>query len=609
MTSETLNRQAAGLVRRYSADVEGRMAPYDSAYRLSMAVVEDRPNLEILASPWAIFHRPEIMAESKRREITAVIASESEALRDTWTNFQKLCDPADRLDLEAMDSSMEGILELVRRGIQNRNEDRKSGRHGAVSRRFHKFCGAVDSHKSLLKVLPESSEYFSLFTGSVTAVVQASVNHETVIETLSKALGDMTDIIKDSERDLMLFPDDDMTIRVVDLYTAIFRFLGGSLKWMMKSRRSRAGDAFNENLAELFERDIGAVKAKSQRIRLYATQSGLADGRATRHLVDGIDKEVRQLRQENSQMALRMEEMTSAHRQLAEILRNQLLLPQATFWISEQRYMPGAQHIPLPWRSVSPSVLEIDTTTEATADRTEDRLRDAADALEGYFDNDRVKLAPEGFLVSSIPFQMLERLIDWLSEPVGGASFLWLQGAMTMVEDHENPMSMLAAMFVEIAGEIEIRDKTPTPLISYFCNTSRRRPREGNPTREGEGSVGLAYALLRQLLTHLSRFRIAGPALDGAVSSLEVQVRRLDGTTRTWSEMLGALREAAAAVPTGILCVIDGLHWVDDDSTEGLLRGLIQHLRGSKMKVLFTTTARSGALLMELAPEEIVRVD
>jgi hypothetical protein len=67
---------------------------------------------------------------------------------------------------------MESVCEMVKKAESAWQVQRKAGNRGKVSSRFHKFCGTLDAHSSLLKVLPEGSEYVSLFSGSLNAVIQ-----------------------------------------------------------------------------------------------------------------------------------------------------------------------------------------------------------------------------------------------------------------------------------------------------------------------------------------------------------------------------------------------------------------------------------------------------
>ncbi|KAJ3546080.1 hypothetical protein NM208_g2190 [Fusarium decemcellulare] len=597
------------IVQMYSMEVHERIPPESAAYRLSSALVEDRPNLQSLADPWSTFFRPASLEESRQHAITAVIASESEKLRETWVKFQESSDPVDRLDLDVVDPTMEGITKLVSQGIQSWNDKRQEGRQGIVSKKFHKFCNSVDSHKSLMKVLPESHEYFSLFMGSVTAVVQASVNHETIVENFAKALDDITTLIEDCKRDLTLFPHEEMVSLVVDLYTCIFQFLRRCLEWLMRPRHKRAADSFNEKLAELLQKDILEVKEKADRIRLHATQSGLADGRITRHHVEDMNKEIRRLREDNERMTSRVDEMKDSCQQLAQLIRNKLLLPQATDFVNDQRLSVEAHQRRVSWYSRPSSILSIEDVTNESSIHSENMLEKSYQTLDMSFDKQRVKLTAEGFHASEASPRMLQSLVDWLEDETEPSTFIWLQGPTSWAEDHENPTSMLAAKFIEMAGEIKLSSGNSMPLISYFCSTSRRSPREGNPTREAEGVIALIYALLRQLLAELYSSSSREPEMQASLSQLEYQTSNLDGTMRTWNEALSALSGAVSIVPMGMLTVIDGLHWLDGREAEESLRGLVKCLRRGNLRVMFTTSGRSGVLLEELTPEERVEVE
>lgn len=66
---------------------------------------------------------------------------------------------------------MESVLDTVGKVEGAWQAKRKAGVRGSVNSRFHKFCGTLDAHSSLLKVLPEGSHYVSLFSGSLNAVI------------------------------------------------------------------------------------------------------------------------------------------------------------------------------------------------------------------------------------------------------------------------------------------------------------------------------------------------------------------------------------------------------------------------------------------------------
>jgi hypothetical protein len=76
----------------------------------------------------------------------------------------------------------------------------------------------------------------------------------------------------------------------------------------------------------------------------------------------------------------------------------------------------------------------------------------------------------------------------------------------------------------------------------------------------------------------------------------ESRFQQLDGTVDTWEDALSLFRGLLALIPHGVLCVLDGLQWLDDRSTDKHLELLLQNLRGDKLMVVVTTTGSSACL-------------
>lgn len=81
-----------------------------------------------------------------------------------------------------------------------------------------------------------------------------------------------------------------MQKRVAELYSSIFRFLSHASEWVLKKKRKRFGDSFNENLRREVGDQISEIKAKSQKIRDHAAQSGRVEGRIARLTLDEVSK-------------------------------------------------------------------------------------------------------------------------------------------------------------------------------------------------------------------------------------------------------------------------------------------------------------------------------
>lgn len=183
----------------------------------------------------------------------------------------------------------------------------------------------------------------------------------------------------------------------------------------------------------------------------------------------------------------------------------------------------------------------------------------------------------------------MERLQEWsqgLCTPM-----LWLEGPTVDLDDFENPLTGAAAKFVQLA---EVNHFT---VVSYFCKLRRQSPGQGEP--EEQAAISLLYAILRQMIEALP------PRLETMLDFSEQRFLDLDGTLGTWSQAIALLRDTLSMVSGIVFCVIDGLHWLDSRSTDRPLAQLLQVLRKDSMRVLFTTSGRSGCLLGDLSRSDI----
>lgn len=83
----------------------------------------------------------------------------------------------ERLDLDNLAPTIEGVVSTVASVTAEWQAKRKQGYLGKTQSMFHKLCGTLNSHSSLLKLLPEGNEYFSIFAGSLNAIIKVSVQY------------------------------------------------------------------------------------------------------------------------------------------------------------------------------------------------------------------------------------------------------------------------------------------------------------------------------------------------------------------------------------------------------------------------------------------------
>lgn len=239
-------------------------------------------------------------------------------------------------------------------------------------------------------------------------------------------------------------------------------------------------------------------------------------------------------------------------------------------------------------------------------------LLDSGACLQAFYDKDRFRLKPAGAEASIIPQSILSSISKWL-ETTSDSSFLWLRAHETISShDQANPMSMIAAKLLNTVAKVRLSSGETLYFVSYFCRIRRQESlREGNPTKQAQETVALAYAILAQLLEIIRRVSASSPGLklgDGLGISPE-DILVLDGSMNTWEQAMELLEKATKAIPAGTLCVIDALHSLSLRETEKQLQQLAVILRSSQMKVLFTTSGRCTALTKEVARGEIKTVE
>ena len=217
-------------------------------------------------------------------------------------------------------------------------------------------------------------------------------------------------------------------------------------------------------------------------------------------------------------------------------------------------------------------------------------------SLEDFFSRRRVRLDVETADPVMVSPEVLARLSEW-SAASELSQVLWLEGPFIGTEDFENPVTMMAAKFIKLADQFRI------PVISYFCQLCRQQNTRPSRALEEEALTALFYALLRQM------FEVLPPRFKTNVDFQESRFLRLDGTMDTWKDAMSVFCDLLALMPNGILCVLDGLQWLDDMSTNERLEELIQVLRGSKLKLLLTTTGRSASLRQVIPLPETMMVD
>ncbi|WQF78715.1 hypothetical protein CDEST_03729 [Colletotrichum destructivum] len=592
------------LVRVYSFEAEDRNPPGSDAHTLACIVAEGQEDRETAIDPWRRFFESRTPSHGNDGFLTAALDVETGALREKWLLFRESCPNAEQLDLTTSQPTVKSVKETVQ-AVQTawESSQRQHGRFSKAKKFFHRFCGTLNSHKMMMAVLPSGNEYISIFTGVLNVIIHASANHEKVVEDLSNALCTIGEHVNDCATDQELFQTEDMQKLIADLYAHIFLFLTSVMDWMMKRRRQRLLDSFKEDLPSVIENDMEKISGISDRIRYLAAQSSRAEARSTRLALEDLARDVRigleGERRHQAEMihhaeAMRREQERSSsswsfekRQQLAETIVD-LLEDKALSWLETARGPQGWGHNGL--HTITAFAAE---QPKAKVQHTSEEVTLNSRFLEDYFDRDRVRLPYDAFNPVMVDAETVSQISDWAKAPP--PNLLWLEGNPMQCDDFDNPVTMMAARIVGLADQLK------TPVVSYFCELRRdERLRDGNGSREAQPLVTLAYSLIRQLMELLP------PAFESSSDLSTERFRSLDGTIRSWNTALSVLADLVDTMPGSVFCIVDGLHWLNDRSTDGCLPELLRVLRGGKLKVLLSTSGRSVVLRDELSRSETV---
>jgi hypothetical protein len=469
------------------------------------------------------------------------------------------------------------------------------------------------------------------------------VNHERIAEGLAEALCTISEDIAECEIELSMFQDENMKKLVADFYAHVFLLLSGIMDWIMRKRHKRLMDSFNETFGKRFDDEVAVIKKKAEKIRHLAEQNARAELRSTRLSVEDLGRDVRiglegearhhaqmayyaqrfereleearkerdEIRQERQMLAASvrqlLQESSMAHLGTQRLMVNQQVQgllrsrPTTPIYGSESLfgmlfiYRKGTNDLTFPLSRATKSLswyaqfANLSKAMEQTAEQVKVNSKD----LENFFHRDRVRLSRIPSTPVMVNPDALWRVHSWT---IDDSPRLWLDGPYADCDDFENPMTMVAAAILDLV------ENNRLPLISYFCTLSRAEPRPGN-TREVEATLGMVYAVIRQMVELLL------PSFESAIDLSESRFKLLDGTAKSWEDALQVFSDLLELMPKGVYVVLDGLHWLEDQSAESFLRAWIRTLKNSKLKVLFTSSGRSAVLRDELSDDEAFLIE
>lgn len=223
--------------------------------------------------------------------------------------------------------------------------------------------------------------------------------------------------------------------------------------------------------------------------------------------------------------------------------------------------------------------------------QTRETVLNASEKLDDWFLEGQATLDIDLISTCLLEDSIARQLQQWLVQPT--SRILCLE---TPVKQEDIEMStFIAAQFISVATEMDM------PLLSFFCSLPRG-PLPPGRIPETVALCELTASLMRQMIAILPE------PLPAGCPDLRLQrFEGLDGTLRSWDQILEVFTDLLTLMPPTLLIVIDGIQWLDSAHTCSKIGELVAAIkngaRGSILegervaKALFTTAGHSRGVV------------
>ncbi|KAI1337702.1 hypothetical protein F5Y15DRAFT_151514 [Xylariaceae sp. FL0016] len=587
--------RAIHIVRTYSDKVADRETPRNGLETALVTWGNGQGGQEVQDDAWRRWLEFEQVSDDV---VTSDLELQCKEVAKVWNKFKSDFPEA---EIQQVGPPSIETLQVAVSSAQTRWQGRREVGFGRIKAKLMAFFDVMDDHSTLFNVIPSGDKYLCLFTGVISSIVQASVNHETVADGISSAL---VNISKDMQfvRECTLITSS-LTVKqaVVRLYVEVFSFLCYCMKWYQSSwirfKKSFDKNFYDKHVEKRIDDIKVLVKQVSREAKLQTQKkTASTEERTTRMerellgLKDLTNELLRKTGDQTRNASLEDQNKLLQHfsSELGEKLQKNLieglkliavqdilqLKSTATAYILSNSYDP-------------PGKQELQGITHSSIlAMSREGLQGFAGAINQYADDAKAELLPRIYREGKpvLPRNVFMGIQSWIDEP--SSKFIWIEGpAFSSVGSQLSMMVLRLSLEAMNAG---------IPSISFFAKR-RYETRQPNTRQREAGLVALAYTLIDQLI-QLTPIEFEPPP-----SLSEEKFQRLDGTIESYSGALDIIAALLALAPPSVICVIDALENIDHRDTVTALTELIEILREAgktkTIKVLVSTSGNCRALL------------
>ncbi|RJE23955.1 hypothetical protein PHISCL_03714 [Aspergillus sclerotialis] len=551
---------SSGLIRRFS-DKLSETSPSEPLSRgLAAKVAVDRNRERSLQHEWdRLLLDGRELAESVVQDEEAVLLDQSRRLYSAWKKFQDSLPKDQRIQLGSHDRpDVKYLVETVSRASATWQADREKTKSGKLKHKFSNLCETCKNHSTLLSVIPKDDKYVTLLTGSLSAIAQASINHQNIAEGVVDTLDELSQDIDFWNRQMAEHGNiPELRRYIQELYVVMFEYFTEIFIRWSKSGWKRFLTSFDEGaFNRLFTERRNRITAIERRMERHVT---LDFQHRTRVSTEKLVQSQQEL------LTSLPEKLDSQRRLLGSSL--QLLLEQQKQWIPELprpespaallqsspvviSQEPSVENNPIPEKNQIKKSRHRFSRADIQAELTlfMERLRDQMGQL--------IQTTHHASLLQ-IDQHVHRQLKIWLKS--SESTSLWIQGPHGVPRPSQN--SMTAVSITALSGANDI------PCISYFFSLT-------DPARSKMSNSEALRMFLASLVTQLTKFI---PEHGYSRASLEPsRFAALTQNNLTVDETLQLIYDVREIGPRYVHGVIDNFQLLEDRSDTAFTRDLLK---------------------------------
>ncbi|SCV47898.1 uncharacterized protein FFB14_10082 [Fusarium fujikuroi] len=251
MNRLTKGEPSKGITRRFSDDVVNSTPeePLGRALAAKVAFDRNQERSRSARDEWdQLLLEGRELANDCVPDEEAVLFEQSRRLYAAWDKFRRDLPKDQQMQLEGRDRpDINYLVAAVSKASATWQTDRDESKLGKLKSKFHGLCETCHDHSSLLSIIPKDDKYVTLLTGSLSAIAQATINHQKIAEGVADTLDDLCHDIDFWNRQMMEHGNiPSLRQYIQELYVIVFEFFTEAFNKWSKSGWKRFLTSFDD---------------------------------------------------------------------------------------------------------------------------------------------------------------------------------------------------------------------------------------------------------------------------------------------------------------------------------------------------------------------------